>query len=73
MRSLDGFMFSFNGSFMGPVGQVNVVDGRSVTFEFSRNGAFVTPDTLGYVRDAFTFCTKICNFVSLFTGEMFIV
>jgi hypothetical protein len=25
--SLDGFMFSFNGSFMGLVGQVNIVDG----------------------------------------------
>jgi hypothetical protein len=33
--SSDRFMFPFNGSFMGPVGQVNVVDGRSITFEFS--------------------------------------
>ena len=33
--SLDGFMFSFNGSFMGLIGQVNIVDGRSVTFKFS--------------------------------------
>lgn len=66
-------MFSFNGSLMGPVGQVNVVDGRSVTVKFSGNATFVTPDTLGYVRDAFTLCAKICNFVSLFAGEMFIV
>jgi hypothetical protein len=33
--SLDGFMFSFNGSFMGLIGQVNIVDGRPVTFKFS--------------------------------------
>jgi hypothetical protein len=33
--SLDGFMFSFNGSFMGLIGQVDIVDGRPVTFKFS--------------------------------------
>ncbi len=71
--SLDRFMFSFNGSFMGLVGQVNIVDGRSVTFKFTGDGAFVTPDTLGYVRDTFALGAKICNLVSLFAGEMFIV
>jgi hypothetical protein len=33
--SLDGFMFSLNCSFMGLIGQVNIVDGRPVTFKFS--------------------------------------
>jgi hypothetical protein len=33
--SLDGFMLSFNCSFMGLIGQVNIVDGRSVTVKFS--------------------------------------
>jgi hypothetical protein len=33
--SLDGFMFSLNCSFVGLIGQVNIVDGRPVTFKFS--------------------------------------
>jgi len=33
--SLDRLMFSFKSSFMGLVGQVNIVNGGSVTFEFS--------------------------------------
>lgn len=33
--SLDGFMFSFNCSFVGLIGQVNIVDERPVTFKFS--------------------------------------
>lgn len=47
--SLNRFVFPFKGSFMGLVGQVDIVSGRSVPFEFSRNAPFVSPDTFGYV------------------------
>jgi hypothetical protein len=53
------FMFRFNSSVMGLVGQVNVAYPR-----------FVTSDALGYIRDAYTLAAKICNFVALFAGEM---
>jgi hypothetical protein len=69
---LHGFTFSFQDSFMSLMGQVNIVDRWSVASKFSWNGTFVTSETFGYVLYTFALGTKICNFISLFAGEVLI-